>query len=260
MATERPEWQRVAVEIRHAVVQLRLHTDGRCLVWDAVAHREIMEAFEWVATNRDFKVAILTGSGDEFCTEIDVSSFAGIEWDYIWWEGRRILRAINDLEIPLISAVNGPATVHSELMVMGDIVLAATTAEFADHAHFAVRDTVPGDGINLVWSEILGPIRSKYWLLTGAVIRADEALSLGVVNEVCEPNLLIDRAWALAQDLARRDAAVLRYTKAAISIGTRRNFNEGLSHGLGVEGSGHWSRGGIRPGKFGSGSHESNER
>jgi hypothetical protein len=40
---------------------------------------------------------------------------------------------------------------------------------------------------------------------------------------------------------------VLRYAKAAVSVGFRRNFSEGLSHSLGVEGCGHWSLGGIKP-------------
>ena len=47
---------------------------------------------------------------------------------------------------------------------------------------------------------------------------------------------------------ARRELPVLRYTKAAISIGFRRDFDEHLSHGLGVEGCAHWSLGGIRAG------------
>jgi enoyl-CoA hydratase/carnithine racemase len=159
--------------------------------------------------------------------------------------------------VPVIGVVNGPATIHSEIPVMGDIVLAAPHATFADRAHFALRDTVPGDGVNLVWGELLGPTRSKYWLLTGASISAEEGRQIGFVNEVLPPADLLPRAWEIATELARRELAVLRYAKAAASIGFRRDFGEGLSHGLGVEGSGHWALGGLKAGHY-SGSEDKN--
>ena len=54
-----------------------------------------------------------------------------------------MLSGLNDLDIPVISAINGPATVHSEIPVMADFVLAAEHVVFADRSHFATRDTVP---------------------------------------------------------------------------------------------------------------------
>jgi enoyl-CoA hydratase/carnithine racemase len=133
---------------------------------------------------------------------------------------------------------------------MADIVLAADHTVFADRSHFATRDTVPGDGVNLVWGELLGPTRAKYFLLMGSTIDAQEAYRLGVVNEVLPLAELSDRAWAIAREFARRDLSVLRYAKAAVSAGFRRDFSQGLSHSLGVEGCGHWARGGIKPARI----------
>jgi len=244
--SEPAEWEHISVTRNEDIVELRFHTGGGPLVWDADAHREITEAFYWLTMQRDVKVVVLTGTGDVYCNELDVTSFAGIEWGEIWWEGRRMLSGLNDLDIPVISAINGPATVHSEIPVMADFVLAAEHVVFADRSHFATRDTVPGDGVNLIWGELLGPTRSKYFLLTGSTIDAPEALRLGVVNEVLPLAELHDRAWTLARELAVRHLPVLRYAKAAVSVGFRRNFSEGLSHSLGVEGCGHWSLGGIK--------------
>jgi enoyl-CoA hydratase/carnithine racemase len=97
---------------------------------------------------------------------------------------------------------------------------------------------------------LLGPTRAKYFLLTGSTISAEEGLRIGFVNEVLAPETLHSRAWELAGELAVRSLPVLRYAKAAVSVGTRRDFSEGLSHSLGVEGCGHWSLGGIKPGRF----------
>jgi enoyl-CoA hydratase/carnithine racemase len=250
MSIDTPTWQTIEITRQAGIVQLRIHTGDGPLIWSATAHRELTEAFAWVATLSDAKVVLLTGTGDVYCTDIDVTSFADLDWSHIWWEGRRMLRNLNTIEIPVISAVNGPAFIHSEIPVMADIVLAADHAEFADRAHFALRDTVPGDGVNIVWGELLGPTRAKYWLLTGAAIDAEEGRRIGFVNEVLPAEALRDRAWELATDLARRELAVLRYTKAAISIGFRRDFDEHLSHGLGVEGSAHWALGGIKAGRL----------
>jgi enoyl-CoA hydratase/carnithine racemase len=242
-----PDWQHVEVTSAEDIVELRFHTDGDSLVWTADAHRETTEAFHWLAMQRTVKVVILTGSGSAYCNELDVASFTGMPWGEISWEGKLMLSGLNDLTVPVISAINGPATVHSEIPVMADIVLAADDTVFADRSHFATRDTVPGDGVNLVWSELIGHTRAKYFLLTGSPIDASQALALGVVNELLPRDELGPRAWALAREFAARDLAVLRYAKAAVSIGVRRNFGENLSHGLGVEGTGHWARGGIKP-------------
>ena len=245
-----PAWEHIAMTRAGDIVELRFHSGGGPLIWDADSHREITEAFHALLMMRDVKVVILTGTGDTYCCELDVTSFAGIPWGEIWWEGKRMLSGLNDLDVPVISAINGPATVHSEIPVMADLVLAADHALFADRSHFATRDTVPGDGVNLVWGELLGPTRAKYFLLMGSTIDAQEAHRLGVVNEVLPLAGLGDRAWAIARELARRELPVLRYAKAAVSAGFRRGFAEGLSHSLGVEGCGHWARGGIKAGRI----------
>jgi len=242
-----PDWQHVAVTRRSGIVELRFQSEDGPLIWNADAHREITEAFHWLAMDRTTKVVLVRGTGDAFCTTIDVKSFASTSWDEIWWEGRRMLNGLIDIDVPVVAAVNGPALIHAELAVMADIVLAAPHAEFADRAHFATRNTVPGDGVHVVWDALLGPSRAKYFLLTGASIEAAEAQSLGFVHEVVPADRLPDRAWELAEELAARSLPVLRYTKAALSIGFRRHFAEGLSHGLAVQGCGHWSLGGIRP-------------
>jgi enoyl-CoA hydratase/carnithine racemase len=242
-----PSWETIAVTHRDGVTELRVHTGTGPLVWSATAHHELTEAFYWLGNQQQTKVAILTGTGEHYCTELDTSGFAAIPWDLTWWEGRRMLRNLNDVEVPVISAVNGPVTIHSEIPMMADIVLAAAHAEFADKAHFATRGTVPGDGVNVVWGELLGATRAKYHLLTGIPVSAEEARQIGFVNEVLDPAELLPRAWELATQLAQSPLPVLRYAKAALSIGVRPDFTERLSHGLGVEGTAHWSLGGLKP-------------
>lgn len=70
------------------------------LVWNADAHREITEAFHWLQMERSTKAVILTGTGEEYCAQLDAPSFARKPWDEIWREGRRMLNGLNDVDVP----------------------------------------------------------------------------------------------------------------------------------------------------------------
>jgi enoyl-CoA hydratase/carnithine racemase len=223
---------------RDGITELRLHSGGGALRWDATAHRELGDALVELGGERSTKIIIVTGTGGAFCEAMDAASFAARDdWETIWWEGKRIIKGLLDLEVPVIGAVNGPAFIHAEVPLLADVVLAADTAVFADKTHF-VYDTVPGDGVQLVWPYLLGPRRGRYFLLTGQEIGAEEALRLGVVNEVLAPGDLADRAWGLAREWAAKPAPVLRYTREALNQFEREHLLSRLSHGLALEGAG----------------------
>lgn len=249
-STLAPKWETIAVTSEGDIIEFRFHSGAGPLVWSAVAHNDAYQAFRWVGAHPTAKVLIITGTGDRFCTELDTTSFSQMAWHELWWEGRRMTAGLSEIDIPVIGAVNGSATIHAEIPVMGDIVLAADDAEFGDHAHFAVRDNVAGDGSNIIWCELLGRTRAMYFLLTGELIPASEGKRIGFVNEVLPADQVSARAWEIARDLARRELAVLRYAKDAIAIGTRRDLRANLSHGLGVQGSGYSALGGIKAGRF----------
>jgi enoyl-CoA hydratase/carnithine racemase len=242
-----PGWSTIDVRQRGGMTELRLHSDGGPLVWSARAHRDVTEAFHWLQLDSGTSVVLIRGTGENWCSSIDVTGFAKLAWDELWWESRRMLVGLMDLDVPVIAAMSGEAFIHAELGVLADIVLATPDAQFADRAHFATRGTVPGDGAHIAWASLLGPSRSRYFLLTGSTIGADEARSLGFVHEIHDAGTLYDRAWALAEELATHPRPVLRYTKAALSIPLRRDFDDALSHGLALQGGGHWAKGGIKP-------------
>ena len=137
----------------------------------------------------------------------------------------------------MIAAVNGPATVHSELAVLSDITLASENAIFQDQAHI-LFSTVPGDGIAVVWMELLGINRGRYFLLTGQKITAQEALQLGVVNEVLPKDKLMTRANELAERLAALPPLTARYTRVIFTQRLKRLLDENLGYGLALEGLG----------------------
>lgn len=199
------------------ILTLRLHTQGGPLVWGARPNHDIGMALNDIARDRENNVLILTGTGDQFISKIDYRPLESPKRTFpveytASSGGMRDLDALFALHIPVIAAVNGPARVHSELAVLSDIVLASPNALFQDLPHFP-SGLVPGDGINATWQLLLGPNRARYFLWTGQEIHADEALRLGVINEVVPLEALLARAYELARLLMKQPKLVRKFTR-----------------------------------------------
>ena len=232
------DYAHVAMRREDGVLEVRLHTDGGPLGWGDGPHSELGRCFLDIGCDPANRVIILTGTGDRFITTIDTSwvgPMTAPKWNRIYTNGKRLLSALMDIEVPVIAAVNGPATVHAELAVLSDIVLASDDTYFQDSPHFRFG-TVPGDGVHVIWPLLLGPNRGRYFLLTAQKLSAAEALGLGVVSEVHPRTELPARAWELARQLCRQHDVTLRYTRIAITEQLRRAVREGLSHVLALEG------------------------
>jgi enoyl-CoA hydratase/carnithine racemase len=94
----------------------------------------------------------------------------------------------------------------------------------------------PGDGLHVVWPEVIGEIRGRYFLLTAQKLSAAEAKEYGAVNEIVRRDQLLPRAWELARLLNKYSPLTLRYTRMALTTRFRRRLQESLSYGLALEG------------------------
>jgi enoyl-CoA hydratase/carnithine racemase len=225
---------------------MQCHTNGGSLVWDWKAHDEMSDAFADVAGDREIKVLIHTGTGQNYNADWGAPPTAkpmynamdgpkGLsKLDEKTWYGRMLIENVLAVEVPVISAVNGPCNIHSEVPLLGDIVLASDDAYFQDLAHFP-RGMVPGDGQHVLWPLLVGRNRARYMLLTGQQLSAQQALEWGAVNEVLPKAKLLDRAWELARELAKRPPLTLRYTRMLFTQDLKRAFLDELGHGLARE-------------------------
>jgi enoyl-CoA hydratase/carnithine racemase len=135
------------------VLEVALHSDGGTLVFNGHTHEQFVDLFHAIGSDLDNRVVVLTGSGTAFMESISPEGFDFFTprgYDKIYREGKKVLMNILDIEVPLIAAVNGPVRLHSEYVLLADIVLATPATVFQDRPHFDFG-IVPGDGVNLLW-------------------------------------------------------------------------------------------------------------
>jgi enoyl-CoA hydratase/carnithine racemase len=223
---------------KSGVLEVVLHTDGGTLIFDGHTHEQFVELFHAIGSDPNNRVVILTGSGTAFMETISPEGFDFFTpqgYDKIYREGRKVLMNILDIEVPLIAAVNGPARLHSEYVLLADIVLATPSTVFQDKPHFEFG-IVPGDGVHLLWQEAIGTIRGRYFILTRQELDAQTAKEWGAVNEIVAPDKLLLRAREIAEGLAKLPPLTTKYTRIALTQKLRRIIDEGVTLGLALEG------------------------
>ena len=156
-------------------------------------------------------------------------------YEPIFWESKQLLPHLLAIEAPVIAAINGPAVRHAEIPLLSDIVLASDQTFFQDTAHFP-GGMVPGDGMHIVMPLLMGTNRGRYFLLTGQKITAQEAKTIGLVNEVLPQDKLLDRARELARQLLQQPALVRRYTRIVMTEDLKARMHGLLAYGLALEG------------------------
>jgi enoyl-CoA hydratase/carnithine racemase len=145
-----------------------------------------------------------------------------------------LLMNLLDIEVPVISAVNGPAIFHPEIPVLSDIVILSETATFQDAPHF-ISGVVPGDGAHVVWPHVLGANRGRAFLLTGQTLDAETALEYGAAYEVVTPDALMPRARELANAIASQSAMTRRMSRLMLVQPIKQLMLANLGYGLVAE-------------------------
>src|ERR1700758_3983394 len=219
------------------VLTVRFHTGGKEHTFTGTTHHDFPRLIEDIAYDRDNKVLVLTGTGNAFIDNIDGPSLGDLTkpWtgDVLYLEGRRGVQRLVDLEIPIVAAVNGPVSVHSDAL-LADVVVASETAVFSDVPHLAFG-IAPGDGLFVVWEEVLGLNRARFLEITSGSFSAQEALTWGAVGEVVPQQAVLSRAQELAEQMTMRPQLTTRYMALIFRQRISRRLAEGMGLGMALE-------------------------
>jgi enoyl-CoA hydratase len=188
-----------------------------------------LEAAARALTDDPPGAVVVTGGDRLFAAGADISEFGGPEDARIIGGG--FLRAFNAVAaIPrcVVAAVSGFALGGGcELALACDLRIASERAKFGQPE--VLLGIIPGGGGTQRLARLVGPSLAKELILTGRQVGADEALRIGLVNEVVAPDQLHDRAFALAAELAAGAVVAQSLAKRAIDQGLETTLADGLA-------------------------------
>lgn len=190
---------------------------------------EFVQACSEVQADRSIRALIITGEGPVFSSGGNVKDMQRyflqqLSPETIREEYRkgiqRLPKALYNLDVPAIAAVNGPAIgAGLDLSCMCDIRIASEKATFAES--FVKVGIVPGDGGAWLLPRAVGMSRACEMAFTGEALNAHEALACGLVSRVVPAGELLETALALARKIASNPGGVLRMTKRLLREGER---------------------------------------
>lgn len=177
------------------------------------------------------RCVVLTGAGQKsFVAGADIgemSTLTKAEGEAFGKKGNDVFRKLETLPIPVIAAVNGFALGGGcELSLSCDIRLASENAIFAQPE--TGLGITPGFGGTQRLARTINVGKAKEMLYAGTKVKADEALSLGLVNAVYPAEELMGAAMKLAEKIARNAPIAVRASKKAVNDGLQVNIDEAI--------------------------------
>jgi enoyl-CoA hydratase/carnithine racemase len=208
---------------------------------------ELVEACSAIRLDTSIRVVVLTAEGPVFSSGGNVKDMLRFQNQKLLPETireeyrngiQRLPRALYNLDVPVICAINGPAIgAGLDLTCMCDIRIASEKATFAES--FVKVGIVPGDGGAWLLPRAVGMSKAAEMAFTGDSLSAQEALACGLVSRVVAPEKLMEEALNLANKIAANPGGVLRMTKRLLREGERSTLDSLLEISAGYQAIAH---------------------
>jgi enoyl-CoA hydratase/carnithine racemase len=233
--TPLPALKDATLEIEGRIAVLTFNRDDvRNALTSTELASDIPNAIAWCNENIEISVLIMTGGGSAFSAGGNIKTMGERakgpphELQQAYRRGiQRIPLALEQAEVAVIAAVNGPAIgAGFDMANMCDMRVGSTNAQFGET--FVNLGIIPGDGGAWFLTRLVGYQRAAELTLTGRIIKAEEALALGLLLEVTTPDMLIPRAKEIASRIASRPPQALRYAKRLLKLAQKQNLEEHL--------------------------------
>lgn len=194
---------------------------------------ELDQTIDNIANDKDIYCLVITGEGEKaFVAGADISemkdldAFGGRKFGVL---GNRVFRKIELLDIPVIAAVNGFALGGGcELSLCCDIRIASENAKFGQPE--VSLGITPGFGGTQRLARVVGMGKAKEMIYTGANIKAQEALEIGLVNKVVPNENLMEEVMNMAERIAANAPIAVKLCKAAINRGMQTDVDTAINY------------------------------
>ena len=229
-------YEHILVSETAGVVTITLNRPDKLNAFIGHMRRDLAEALEHTGSDRSVRAVIITGAGRAFCAGGDVRFMADLmqrndseEFARILGAGRRVILAIRQMTKPVIAAVNGPASgAGANLAFACDLRVVSTAATFSQS--FLKVGLHPDWGGTFFLPRLVTPNKACELFFLGDVIDAAEALRLGIVNQVVDPEELETATMQLAERLCAAPPIALAAAKQAVYASDTSSLEEMLRY------------------------------
>ena len=213
---------------------LTFNRPDRLNSFNSEMHDEVKRVFEVIKQDKSIRCLLITGNGRGFCAGQDLSDRAvsatnevpdlgaSLEKNY-----NPLIRNITGLPLPVICAVNGVAAgAGANIALACDLVLAAKSASFIQS--FNKLGLIPDSGGTWMLPKLVGYARAMRLCLLGEKVKAEEALKMGMITQVCDDDALLEEAITLGAQLAKAPTKGLGLIKRAIQVSASNSLDQQL--------------------------------
>jgi enoyl-CoA hydratase len=189
------------------------------------------EVLDKIAADKDLRVLVVTGAGNAFVSGADINELLGLNQQEGWAASRFQQSVFNKLErvgIPSVAAVNGFALGGGLELALSCTYRIASTKAKLGFPELGLG-IIPAFGGTERLIRTVGYAKASELILFRSVIGSEEALRLGLVNEVVEPDQLLDKAREKAQKLASLSPVAVRLEMELLLNAANQGFDSSLA-------------------------------
>jgi len=216
-------YQYLLYDTQDTIVTLTLNRPDRLNALGDTLREELCDALVRASDDPAARVIVITGAGRGFCAGGDMKAAHEVQegvreralLDRVAPLRDKVVLAMRDAPKPIIAAVNGPAAgAGMNLALACDLRLASTAARFGQ--------TFVKRGLHVDWGgtyflpRLVGMAKACELIFTGEMISAEEAYTLGLLNQLVPPEQLMPATYALAQKIAAGPPIAIRLAKRAL--------------------------------------------
>lgn len=226
--------EHIVLERSDGIATITLNRPDKGNAFNTRMVEEWAEALVECRDDDGVRAIIITGAGKNFCSGGDIDNMdkqsresALVNKERLWRKIHRVALTIEDIDKPVLSAVNGAATgAGMDMALMADLVFAGRSTRFAES--YIKMGLVPGDGGCYLLPRLVGIPKALELLWTGRTILAEEAERLGIVNRVVPDDELLDETRRFAATLANSPYVAIRMIKRAVYQSARLDLRTSL--------------------------------